>query len=440
MTVRDCKVLIIGTGPAGLGAADSAKASGLSYEVLEAQRRPFGHCKSFTLPGYPEITFDEGPHISFTKNKRVQEIFERSSPDFITLQPEIENYWNGNYIQHPVQANLRSIPEPFRAEVVESIKSRPNTVDPKNYDEWLKTSFGERFQTLFHEVYTKKYWTVPSTEMTTDWIGERVYRPDADVMIKTAYSDIVPDDVHYITHFRYPRNGGFESFLKGTVEPHLTNIRFNASVAVINTEIKSVTTVDGKTWNYDLLFTSLPTDSIANIIVNAPESLRDACSKLSVSSVTLHSFIYKSGSPSKNHWMYVYDEDIPFARLHFPKKLVNLGDESVQAVQVEVYSSRFKNLATDANKRERIVRALEKMQILTEADILEYDVRFCKYANVIFDHQRQANVAIAMDYLNKKDIYPIGRFGKWAYLWSDESYLDGFETLKKAFALKCQTQ
>ncbi|HEY8272773.1 MAG TPA: hypothetical protein VIG33_17905, partial [Pseudobdellovibrionaceae bacterium] len=146
-------------------------------------------------------------------------------------------------------------------------------------------------------------------------------------------------------------------------------------------------------------------------------------------------FIYKASSRPRNHWMYVYDEDSAFARLHFPKRLTEQSEDPIQAVQAEVYSSKLKKLDSHSTQPERIVGALEKMGILKSSEIISSDIRFCKYANVIFDHQRKSNIDSILNFLNNNNIIPIGRFGKWAYLWSDESYLDGYNSLKNKFTL-----
>ncbi|HEY8270354.1 MAG TPA: NAD(P)-binding protein, partial [Pseudobdellovibrionaceae bacterium] len=258
MEVRNRKTLIIGTGPAGLGAADYALSQQMDYEILESAPTPFGHCKSFSLPSHPDIWFDEGPHISFTKNKQVQDIFAKSAPDFLNLKPLIENYWRETYIPHPVQANLRSIPEPYLSEIVADIPRRPNIDNPTNYGDWLRTAFGDKFKSLFHEVYTQKYWTVPSQQMTVDWIGERVYRPQAEAMLRTATTEDFKPSSHYITDFRYPRAGGFQSFLKKTMKAHQEKTHFNSKVVQISPSKKQVITDDGRVWNYDVLLSSLP--------------------------------------------------------------------------------------------------------------------------------------------------------------------------------------
>ena len=65
------------------------------------------------------------------------------------------------------------------------------------------------------------------------------------------------------------------------------------------------------------------------------------------------------------------------------------------------------------------------MKLWSANDIEVTDYREVKYANVVFNFERKKNVTIIHDYLNKKGIHYIGRFGEWDYLWSDQSLLSG---------------
>ena len=64
-------------------------------------------------------------------------------------------------------------------------------------------------------------------------------------------------------------------------------------------------------------------------------------------------------------------------------------------------------------------------------DVIVKDKRSEKYANVIFDHYIYENRKIVLDFLEKKDIISVGRFGEWDYFWSDQSLLSGRDGARK---------
>jgi len=69
-------IVVLGTGMAGFGATHRLRAEGLRPVVYDKASYFGGHTASFLdAKGF---TFDLGPHISFTKDPRVQALFAKS--------------------------------------------------------------------------------------------------------------------------------------------------------------------------------------------------------------------------------------------------------------------------------------------------------------------------------------------------------------------------
>ena len=71
----------------------------------------------------------------------------------------------------------------------------------RNYADWLYASFGKTFAESFPMEYTRKYHLTTAENMSTDWLGPRIYRPSLEEVLRGAISAAAPQ-VHYITHFR----------------------------------------------------------------------------------------------------------------------------------------------------------------------------------------------------------------------------------------------
>ena len=61
------------------------------------------------------------------------------------------------------------------------------------------------------------------------------------------------------------------------------------------------------------------------------------------------------------------------------------------------------------------------------------NIKILRYANVIFDKNYSKNRNLILEYFKKHDIDFVGRFGKWAYLWSDDCFLSGKLTADKIY-------
>lgn len=76
---------------------------------------------------------------------------------------------------------------------------------------------------------------------------------------------------------------------------------------------------------------------------------------------------------------------------------------------------------------EKSIQKLVEMKVIKEEDLIVKDIRFEKYANVIFDFNIYEVRMKIRKYLESIGIKTIGRFGEWDYFWSDQSLMSGLE-------------
>ena len=69
-------IVVLGTGMAGLGAATVLRESGAPFLVLDRATRPGGHTITHHHPA--GFLFDDGPHVSFTKDERIRRILNET--------------------------------------------------------------------------------------------------------------------------------------------------------------------------------------------------------------------------------------------------------------------------------------------------------------------------------------------------------------------------
>ena len=425
--------LILGAGPAGLGAAAQLKEADQSFHLYERQTRPLGRCKSHDISG---IFFDEGPHISFSKSIEVQKLFaENTKNEFLRLKPHMSNYWKGTWIPHPVQSHLAFLPEEMKTRILgemEALPSESTEIQKKieSFDQWLCASFGRTFYEEFSGIYTKKYWTTNAKNLTTEWVGNRISRPDLNVIREGAATKREFID-HYFTEFRYPKESGYQAFLAPSAERFKDQITLSASVTAIHPKKKWVEINGTERIHYEHLISSIPLDLIPSLLIDAPKDLEDCAEQLNCSSVTLYNILFRAQKPNHDHFAYVYDQDIPFARYYFPKTLIGREEDSVQGVQAEVYHSRFRPRNPQIDNAEKVLEGFERMKLFSRNEVIDVHTQSIRHANVIFDHGRAAARARIFAYLEQHQIYGVGRYGSWRYLWSDESYLDGKSTVRK---------
>jgi protoporphyrinogen oxidase len=420
----------------GFGAAYRFHAEGMTPVMYDKNGYHGGHTASFRHNG--GFLFDQGPHISFTKDPRIQDLFADSvDQQYETVQITLNNYWRGYWPLHPVQLHLHGLPEDVIVKVISDfVEERQAPERPiRNYADWLHSSFGRTFAELFPTQYGRKYHLTTAENMSTDWLGPRIYRPSLEEMLRGALSPSAPH-VHYITHFRYPAHGGFVSYLKKLLP--LGNLKLGHELVSIDPRARELRFSNGVVTNYDALVSSVPLPDLIRMIQGTPQDVLDAARRLACSTCVLVNVGVNRQNLSSAHMTYFYDEDICFTRLSFPHMLsVNNVPPGTGSIQAEVYfSSKYKPFTGSPDDWiEPVITDLRRCGLLREDDrILFRNAMLLRYANVIFDLERADALKTVHGYLDDLGIAYCGRYGDWGYMWTDESFKSGEQAAERALA------
>lgn len=442
--------VIIGAGLSGLSVADHLEKQAIPFKIYESKSHGGGHIHSEVIDGF---TWDEGPHVSFTKYQYVKDYFANNCQnEFLEYATKPTNYYQGDWIVHPAQSNMYAIPNPLRddciKDVIETRKRLPDNYKPSNYQEWIDYAFGETFAKIFPKVYTQKYWTTDPQNLTTDWIGKRIYFPDLADMVESADKPL-EKHTHYISKVRYPMVGGYYSYIK-RVEESLP-VNYNKPVKYISFNKKEILFEDGEVITYEKLISTLP---LPNLIFNsdAPVVIKDAAKRLRCSKVLIVNVVVDHPAPIDNHWIYVYDETFYSTRINFTELLSpQNGEAGKSGIQVEVYFSEYREPDKPINEIiEIVLKELVTMNLVQHEDnILSYHSKWLDWANVIFDNNRVEAQEEILHWLESvglkredddlepmtdwdtKETQPLGeiilagRFAQWKYYWTDDCVMRG---------------
>lgn len=443
-------VTILGAGLAGLSA---------SYHIghgkcvlYEKNSYATGHIHTEIIDGF---TWDEGPHVSFTSQQYVKDLFEQSvNGELLDYPVATTNYYKGNWIPHPAQTNLFAIPQPLRSEcLTDFLTARdnyPDDFEPADYQQWLNYSFGETFTTNFPAAYTRKYWTTDPSELTTNWVGNRVFHPNIE-QVKGGYEGPLQQQTHYIKTVRYPDKGGFVSFAQKLLDG--ANVKLNTEFESINFDTRTITFNSGEQVVFDKLINTVPLPVLI-AKSNAPQNVKQAAENLNCSAVLLVNITARHATARPENWIYVYDEDKYSTRINCTELLSpNNAPTGHTGVQVEVYFSAYRpKTETDEVIADRVIDELIEMGLIRDKEsVTGHHTKWVQWANVIFDHQYKDNLNTILNWLSQYglareaddlepmtvwenrladkdslgDIILAGRFGQWRYYWTDDCVLRG---------------
>ena len=411
-------LLILGGGIAGLSAAWAARDLGLSSLVLEARDSAGGILDSFSVDGF---RFDNGVHLSFATEPEVRAVFDRTP---YCEHEAVSFCWDrGHWLRHPVQNNLYPLPVEEKIALIDGLAHAPEG-EIRTYRDWLVHQYGSPIAARWPLVYTEKYWTVPAEQLGIDWIGQRMRRADLTEVLRGAMAERAPN-TYYISRMRYPLRGGYRAFIEPMIEA--ATIRTGARVVAIDPVLRAVTLAGGKTLPYRDLVSTLPLPSLIAMMRNVPAAIRADADSLFATRVDLVSVALCRSEVSPSLWFYIYDRDILAARVYSPSwKSADNVPPGCSSLQWEIYSSSRRPLnATVAEMVENCLDAMERMGLAARSDVIFTHHKHLPFANVVFDLGMEERRDRVRAWVEAQGIGLAGRFGEWAYLWSNQSFMSG---------------
>jgi protoporphyrinogen oxidase len=420
-------IAVLGSGMAALGAAHRLRQEGASYVMFDKGSHPGGHTKTYVYPG--DWVFDDGPHVSFTSDERIQEILaSQIDGDFNAVPTGVNNYWQGYWVKHPAQCNLHGLPTDLVVSCIEDFVEVSRGPDPDiaTYEDWLYASYGRSFADNFPMLYTRKVHTTEARNLTADWMGPRMYRPELEEVLRGALSPQTPE-VHYIDRFRYPMTGGFYSYLRPIHES--SDLRMDHEVVRIVPHERVLEFANGRREAYSGLVSSIPLPVLVPMIDGVPPDVLDAVSALAATSCVIVNVGIDRVEESGNSWTYIYDEDFLITRISYPHRYAPGNvPEGCSAFQCEIYfSDKYRPMTEPAEAFiEPAIEDLRRCGLVEPGDkILLSDAKLSPYAGIIFDHDRPSALSTVHGFLDEHGIRYCGRYGDWAYLWTDHSFTSG---------------
>lgn len=449
------EVLILGGGLAGLSC--SYHLGHHNCRIIERNSYLGGHATTHKRDG---AFWDEGPHVSFTKNSYVRNLLTWSADcDVLEYPTNVSNYFQGHWIPHPAQSHLKSVPEPLAGKCLGDFQRIQQlgleVPELSNYQQWLDQAFGFTFSRTFPHAYTRKYWTCDPICMDIDWVGSRVFKPDMETVL-SGYEGTPKCNTHYISSVRYPASGGFSSFIRRIGQGAQV---FHDEVISINLQSKLVYLSGGSTLCYDSLISTIPLDLLVSLLENTPQEVKAAAACLRCSSLLLINILGTQSAPIPHHWLYVYDETKYSTRITQTHLLSPANTPSGMAgIQVEVYASPYRPFTEGFEViMDQVCKEVLDMGLLDTISSSHF--RHIQYANVIYDLNRRSAQNVILSFLAEyglvreiDDLEPTsdwsncynlisnpelvlaGRFGQWKYFWSDDCIMRG-ERVSKFFDL-----
>ena len=419
--------IILGGGLSGLSACYHG--NGIIYEKSS---KAGGQASSNKEKGF---IFDEGIHVMHTKNEYILSLMDKLKVDMEIRQ---RNAWimsHGSMTRYPFQANTFGLPKDIVKDCVDGFVEN-NYVDSdniKNYEDWIYYMFGKGIAEHFMIPYSQKFWGINAKNLTTDWVNVRHPKPSKEEVIKGSLQDQTKGFGINAT-YRYPKNGGYGYIGERLIDECKDSINVNMEATSIDVKKKEIEFNNSELISYETLLSSIPLPELIKIIPDAPEKVLKASSKLKTNSMFVVNIGVNRPNITDKNWIYYLEKEFSFVRISFPfnqsDNVAPIGTSSISA-EIAYGNDNFLPKSREL-MADHVIQELISANVINSSDEIIYlNTVDIKYAYVIFDNERKAAVKVIHDYLKKLDIIPFGRYGLWAYLWSDEAMLSGKKVVEK---------
>jgi len=292
--------LIVGGGPAGLGAAWRLHEAGhTDWELLEKESHVGGLASSYVDES--GFTWDLGGHVVFSHYAYFDKVLDSLlEHQWVQHQREAWVWMRDRFIPYPLQNNIRHLPTPELIECLEGLldaqgrfascencglriadcglESPDRIRNPQSaicnprvrsstFADWIVRSFGAGLARVFLTPYNVKVWATDPSRMSASWVGERV----ATVDLKRILRHVIEgrDDLGWGPNatFRFPLHGGTGRIWQAlAARLPADRLHLGTEVVAIDSQKKIARLSDGREVRYDWLISTMPLDRLVGRI------------------------------------------------------------------------------------------------------------------------------------------------------------------------------
>jgi len=419
------KIVIIGAGPTGLGAAYRLHELGYDNWVLYEKSEDVGGHSTSHLDQHGFV-WDEGGHVIFSHYPYFDQLVDKVLGK--EVHERIRESWivkGQSWVPYPFQSNLRYLPKDVQVSCLLGAAKAAAKGDGRNaanFRDWVLEIFGEGIAEAFMFPYNSKVWTTPLEKMSKGWIADRVAVVDFKRVLENVLYE--RDDVGWgpNSKFRFPLHGGTGEIYRRTAAFFPEKIRLNKQLAEVDLENRRVGFTDGTGDNYDVLISTAPLDLLVRMFKPADQRLIDASQGLEHNNLLVLGFGLKKKIETGRCWIYFTDSDMPCYRATYfshysPFNVPDGNVEEYSSLMCEI-SFRMGESPDPEQMLDKVMAGLIRAKMLDEADrehVVSRYHRFVGYSYPIPTLGRDAALDILQPALLEKGIYSRGRFGAWRY-------------------------
>ncbi|MCC6454118.1 MAG: FAD-dependent oxidoreductase [Caldilineaceae bacterium] len=433
------KIVILGAGPTGLGAAYRLQELGYrNWAIYERHDYVGGLATSFVDDA--GFTYDIGGHVMFSHYPYFDTLVDKLLGDQYTeIEREAWVWMMDRFLPYPFQNNIGYLPREVALEcimgLVEAQKNPDAIQRVNNFNDLIDAQFGAGIAKYFMKPYNFKVWAHPISHMSRDWLGERVAMPSLERILGNVLLERPDKGWGPNNKFKYPLHGGTGALYTAFLPYVRDHLHLNKTVVQVDERAKQVHFSDGEIVDYDLLLSTMPLDLLVNRLAEAPEYVRRATRGLHHSSGFIVGVGIERRIDSSKCWMYFPEPSAPFYRVtylnNYSPYITPGPDYTLFLTETSYSPHKPEDKATIVDQ---VVQGLLNVKLLEPSDLPLIRSTYLidvDYSYPVPTVDRNAALNVLQGYLGDYGIRSRGRFGAWEYEIGnmDHSVMQGVEVV-----------
>jgi protoporphyrinogen oxidase len=436
------RIVILGGGPCGLGAAWRLAELGHDNWCLYEKNDYWGGLAA-SFQDTDGFWWDIGGHVLFSHYRYFDEVMDTllgKEDGWVFHRREAWIWMQDRFVPYPLQNNIHHLPKEIYWECLQGIidiQKNSRGKAPVHFGEWVMATFGAGLSKWFLTPYNYKVWAHPLEKMDWSWVGERVAPVDLKAVLENAVFQKAAVSWGPNATFRFPLQGGTGNIWR-TLASQLPsgNRHLNKTVLSVSLKDRKILFTDGTTEPYDILLNTIALTEFARLSGSYdPRGLRH-------SSTHIVGLGLKGNPPdhlATKCWMYFPEDNCPFYRATVFSNYSphNVCDSKRQwSLMMEVSESEMKKVDSDLVVEDVIAGAINTGLVSNRSQISHTWYHLAVNGYPIPNLDRNNHLFPMLTYLEDHGVYSRGRFGAWRYEVGnmDHSFMQGVEFVNHLLA------